>query len=186
LTNSNRSDNISLFFRDQESCHKALEGNSPFDNHQGTASDLREVSETPGARQDMANTLLAMKRHLTRDLTMSAKQLKSAFSTLENIFIRSIHRLCTKNLSLPTRKIVAKPLLWQAMKDKWLASAHQYRNGVGGGVVHCKKMMFSNKNHFELRFSNSRGCSGGQWAQTGSPPIHHKDCQTPAQDHGFS
>ncbi len=81
----------------------------------------------------MANTLQAMKRHLTRDLTMSAKQLKAALSALETIFIRSIYRLCTKNLSLSTRKIVAKPLLRQAMKDKWLALAHQYRNGVGGG-----------------------------------------------------
>ncbi len=94
-----------------------------------------------------------MKRHLNRGPTLSAKQLKVLVPALVSLSIRSIQRLCAKNLNLPSRKMAAKPLLTQAMREKQLAFCQHYRNWT---VDDWKKVMFSDESHFELRFANTR------------------------------
>jgi hypothetical protein len=79
-----------------------------------------------GVSKVMKITLQAMKRHLNRDPTLSAKQLKALVPALESLSIRSIQMLCAKNLNLPSRKMAAKPLLTQAMRDKRLAFCQRY------------------------------------------------------------
>ena len=94
-----------------------------------------------------------MRRHLVQDPTLTAGQLKALMPALANTSIRTIQRMCLEKLKLPSRKMAAKPLITQAMKDKWLAFAQCYG---GWGIEDWKKVMFSDKSHFELRFANSR------------------------------
>ena len=101
----------------------------------------------------MATTLIVMRRHLVRDPTLTAGQLKALMPALANTSIRTIQRMCLDRLKLPSRKMAAKPLITQAMKDKRLAFAQRY----GGWTEEdWKKVMFSDESHFELRFANSR------------------------------
>lgn len=65
----------------------------------------------------MATTLIVMRRHLVRDPTLTAGQLKALMPALANTSIRTIQRMCLEKLKLPSRKMAAKPLITQAMKD---------------------------------------------------------------------
>ncbi len=78
--------------------------------------------------QKVCLTPQAMKRHLKRDLTLTAVQLKATLPALETISIRTIQWLCHKDLNLPSRKMAAKPLCTQAMKDKRPVFACWYLN----------------------------------------------------------
>jgi hypothetical protein len=60
---------------------------------------------------------------------MSVKQLKAALPALEDICLRSIQRLCEKNLHLSSRKMAARPLLIQVMKEKRLPFPISTGNG---------------------------------------------------------
>jgi hypothetical protein len=99
----------------------------------------------------MDSTLRDMRKHLLRNPTLTAKQLKGLLPALENISIRTIQRLCLMKQKLPSRKMAPKPLLTQAMKDKRLAFCKRYRNWT---VEDWKKVMFSGESHFELTFGN--------------------------------
>ena len=111
----------------------------------------KKTSGRPG--KVMATTLSAMRRHLIRNPTLTAGQLKALMPALANTSIRTIQRMCLDRLKLPSRKMAAKPLITQAMKDKRLAFAQRY----GGWTEEdWKKVMFSDESHFELRFANSR------------------------------
>ena len=65
----------------------------------------------------MATTLIVMRRHLVRDPTLTAGQLKALMPALANTSIRTIQRMCLEKLKLPSRKMAAKPLITQGMKD---------------------------------------------------------------------
>jgi hypothetical protein len=82
----------------------------------------------------LANVLQAKKSHLNRDPTLIAGQQKTVIPALLSISIMTIQRLCPKDLNLPYRKMAARSLLTQAVKDKRLAFTHQYLNSPGGGA----------------------------------------------------
>ncbi len=73
-------------------------------------------------------TLTTMKKHLARDPKLSAKSLKALMPALQHLQVRQIQKICLKKLGLPSRKMAAKPLLRDRMKDKWLAFCRQYAN----------------------------------------------------------
>ena len=54
-------------------------------------------------------TLTAMRKHLRRDRTLSARQLQDLLPDLQHLSIRSIQRLCQKNFANPSRKMPKKP-----------------------------------------------------------------------------
>jgi hypothetical protein len=100
----------------------------------------------------MESTLRDMRKRLLRNPTLTAKQLKAMLSALENIFIRTIQKICLAKLKLPSRKMAPKPLLNQeAMKDKRLAFCKHYRNLM---VDDWKNVMFSDERNLEPTFGN--------------------------------
>ncbi len=99
----------------------------------------------------MDSTLRDMRKHLLRNPTLTAKQLKTLLPVLENISIRTIQRICLAKLKLPSRKMAPKPLLTQAMKDTRVAFCNCYRNWT---MEDWKKVMFSYESYFELTFWN--------------------------------
>ena len=74
----------------------------------------------------MATTLIVMRRHLVRDPTLTAGQLKALMPALANASIRTIQWMCLEKLKLPSRKMATKPLITHAMKFMRLAFAHRY------------------------------------------------------------
>ncbi len=68
---------------------------------------------------------------------------------------------------MPSRKMTAKPLLTQAMKGRnWM-------------VEDWKKVMFSDKSHFELTLGTSPAGAGGRMARTGWPQVHKEVHEVP-------
>ena len=125
----------------------------------------------------MGTTLIVMRRHLVQDPTLTAGQLKALMPALANTSIRTIQRMCLEKLKLPSRKMAAKPLITQAMKDKWLAFAQRYG---GWGIEDWKKVMFSDESHFELRFANSRRlCRRPVGSDHFDPQFTHKTFKFP-------
>ncbi len=132
-----------------------MEGQRPFENIraqlQKSESTLRRVlahaMANPGepvmkrkwragrVPKVMANTLQAMKSHLNRDPTLFAGQLKVMIPALESISIRTIQRLCHKDLNLPYRMMAGRSLLTQAVKDKQLAVPELGGGGAEEGHV---------------------------------------------------
>jgi hypothetical protein len=95
----------------------------------------------------MDSILRDMRKHLLRNPTPTAKQLKAMLPALENIYIRTIQGICLAKLKLPSRKMARKPLLTQAMR---LAFCERYINWM----VDDWKVMFRDESHFELTFGN--------------------------------
>jgi hypothetical protein len=58
----------------------------------------------------MDSTLRDMRKHLLRNPTLTAKQLKALLPAPENISIRTIKRICLAKLKLPSREMAPKPL----------------------------------------------------------------------------
>ena len=92
-------------------------------------------------------TLTAMRKHLNRDPTLSARQLKALMPALQHLATRSIQHICQKTLALPSRKMAKKPVLTEQMKEKRMTFCHQYGHWT---VDDWKMVMFSDESHFEL------------------------------------
>ena len=88
-----------------------------------------------------------MRKHLNRDPTLSARQLKALMPDLQHLATRSIQNICHKTLALPSRKMAKKPVLTEQMKEKRMTFCHQYGHWT---VDDWKKVMFSDESHFEL------------------------------------
>jgi hypothetical protein len=54
-----------------------------------------------------------MKNQLLKNPTRKAKQLKAKLPALENIYIKTIQKMCLVNLKLPFRKLAPKPRFTQ-------------------------------------------------------------------------
>jgi hypothetical protein len=52
----------------------------------------------------MDSTLWDMRKHLLRNPTLTAKQMKALLPALENISIRTIQRICLAKLKLPLQE----------------------------------------------------------------------------------
>ena len=94
-----------------------------------------------------------MRKHINRDPTLSARQLKALMPDLQHLATRSIQNICQKTLALPSRKMAKKPVLTEQMKEKRMTFCHQYGHWT---VDDWKKVMFSDESHFELN-TFSRG-----------------------------
>jgi hypothetical protein len=70
-----------------------------------------------------------MRKLLKKDPTLHVKKLKSLIPALKLLAIRQIHRICCKILSLPSRKMAAKPILTEGMKEKQIALAKLFNTG---------------------------------------------------------
>jgi len=101
-----------------------------------------------GRKSTISEAILAtMRRKLVRNPTLTAKELKASIPDLHHLSIRSIQRLCQKDLALPCRMMAKKPLLTDKMKEKRLASCRQYGHWTPD---QWKKVLFSDESHFEL------------------------------------
>ena len=70
--------------------------------------------------------LSLMSKHLARKPCLTALQLKMLVPALAHMSIRQIQYICLKRLKLPSRKMAAKPLLTDQMKEKRLIFARAY------------------------------------------------------------
>ena len=100
-------------------------------------------------------TVRLVKKFLIREPTLTAKNLKERIPGLQHLGIRAIQKICLKKCNLPSRKMAAKPLLTEKMKQKRVAFAHQYGHWT---VEDWKKVMFSDESHFELQFARNFRC----------------------------
>jgi transposase len=121
-------------------------------------------------------TLRGMKHHLSVDPTLTARRLKAMMPGLSHCSIRVIQHHCLRTLKLPSRKMAAKPLLTQAMKDKRVAFALKYRDW---GVDEWKKVMFSDESHFILKPSRRLTCRRSVGTDRFSPKFTRKTVKHP-------
>ncbi len=119
-----------------------------------------------------------MKRHLTRDPTLSAKKLKTLVPALAHMSIRRIQDICLKKLNLPSRKMSAKPVLTEKMKEKRLIFARQYGHWT---VDDWKGVMFSDESHFELNTFRRQICRRPIGSDRFDPRFTRKTVKHPAK-----
>ena len=117
-----------------------------------------------------------MKSLLSKDPTLTARKLKVLLPALANVSIRTIQQICLERLQLPSRKMAAKPLLTQTMKDKRLAFAHAYRHWT---AEDWKLVMFSDESHFELKFSRQTRCRRPVGSDRHDPKFTRKTVKHP-------
>jgi len=99
-------------------------------------------------------TLQKMTSLLTVEPCLTASQLKRRIPALEVYTVRHIQRLCKETLLLPSRRMSAKPLLTQKMKDKRLVFCEAYKHWT---KEDWRKVQFCDESHFVLQV--------GQYAQ---------------------
>ena len=123
-------------------------------------------------------TLTAMRKHLKRDPTLSARQLKALMPGLQQLSVRSIQRICQKTLALPSRKMAKKPVLTAKMKEKRMAFCRQYGHWT---IDQWKKVMFSDESHFELNTFRRSLCRRPVGSDRFDPLFTRKTVKHPAK-----
>ncbi len=123
-------------------------------------------------------TINAIRRHLTRDPTLSSRHLKALLPDLQKVTNRSVQRVCHKKLALPSRKMAKKPLLTNKMKEKQLAFCNQYRHWT---AEQWRGVMFSDESHFELNSFRRTLCRRPVGSDRLDPRFTKKTVKHPAK-----
>jgi hypothetical protein len=123
-------------------------------------------------------TLATMRRKLARNLALTAKELKASIPDLHHLSIRSIQRLCQKDLALPCRMMAKKPILTDKMKEKRLAFCRQYGHWTPD---QWKKVMFSDESHFEINCFRGNLCRRPVRSDRFDPLFTRKTAKHPAK-----
>jgi hypothetical protein len=124
------------------------------------------------------DTLNIMRQKLWKDPTLSARQLKNLIPTLQHLSIRHIQKICKTTLALPSRKMAAKPILTDSMKEKRVAFANQYGHW---DAEDWRKVMISDESHFELNTFRKRLCRRPVGSDRFSPRFTRKTVKHPAK-----
>ncbi len=123
-------------------------------------------------------TLTKMRKHLIRDPTLTAKQLKALIPGVQHLSTRSVQRICQKNLALPSRKMAKKPVLTEKMREKRISFCRQYGHWT---AEEWKKVMFSDESHFELNTFRRGLCRRPVGSDRFDPRYTRKTVKHPAK-----
>lgn len=117
------------------------------------ATPSRKVG-TGGQWKTCKRTDKLLEREVKRDPFITAKELKGLYGNLlENVSVRTVQRRLQKDLKLPTRLAVQKPLLTDKMRKQRLAFCKKYQHWTSED---WRRVVFSDESNFKTISKDKR------------------------------